>query len=214
MSAASPETPSPVRVAQAIGIILAGIFLLDMMGVFIRMLSATYPASELAAFRNSFGLLPGVLVLLFPERAMRQLRGHSWPGNLREFAMVAENAVLFALAEMSAVRGGDRVDVIQVRPKLIRDLLHALPSSEQPSGEEDGGDGWRVSVQVSAQDSLNKVSVDCERQYFTQLYFREKGDFSRMAEVLLGTADHARKVQLRFNQLGLKVRELKSRLPS
>jgi hypothetical protein len=37
------------------------------------------------------------------------------------------------------------------------------------------------------------------------------GDFARMAEVLLGDSAGARKVQLRFNQLGLKVRELKER---
>jgi hypothetical protein len=30
-----------------------------------------------------------------------------------------------------------------------------------------------------------------------------------MAEVLLGSSEHARKIQLRFNQLGLKVRDLK-----
>jgi hypothetical protein len=30
--------------------------------------------------------------------------------------------------------------------------------------------------------------------------------------VLMGGEEHARKVQLRFNQLGLKVRELKERL--
>jgi len=34
-----------------------------------------------------------------------------------------------------------------------------------------------------------------------------------MAQTLLGDPDGARKVQLRFNQLGLKVRELKARLP-
>ena len=33
-----------------------------------------------------------------------------------------------------------------------------------------------------------------------------------MASVLLGDPDLARKVQLRFNQLGLKVRELKQRI--
>ena len=37
-------------------------------------------------------------------------------------------------------------------------------------------------------------------------------DFAAMAGVLLGDPDGARKVQLRFNQLGLKVRELKEQL--
>jgi len=148
---------------------------------------------------------PGTVVLLFPERAMRQLRAHRWPGNLREFSMVAENAVLFALAELLDLVGGDRTDIIQVRPKLVRDLLGAQPVTELA-----GGQGIQVRLEVH--DTLNKVAQSCERQYFTQLYLQERGDFSAMARILLGDEDAARKVQLRFNQLGLKVRELKARL--
>ena len=40
----------------------------------------------------------------------------------------------------------------------------------------------------------------------------QDSDFGRMARQLLGSDEHARKVQLRFNQLGLKVRELKERI--
>lgn len=151
---------------------------------------------------------PGTLVLLFPERSIRLLRAHEWPGNLREFAMAAENAVLFALAEMSGVQGGDRADVIQVRPKLVRDLLRAAPAR----GSDASADGRTVQVRLEPQDTLNKVSQGCERQYFEHLYLQERGDFSAMSQILLGNPDDARKVQLRFNQLGLKVRELKARL--
>lgn len=150
---------------------------------------------------------PGALVLYFPERSMRLLEGYAWPGNLREFAMVVENAVLFALAEMAAVRG-QRADLVQVRPKLVADLLR-----READAPVDEGDGWRTSVVIRPADTLNRVSVDCERQYFTQLWELCEGDFGGMAERLLGSAEHARKVQLRFNQLGLKVRELKSRAP-
>ena len=146
--------------------------------------------------------------LLFPERSMRLLKGHSWPGNLREFAMTAENAMLFALSEMAMVVGGDRADVVQIRPKLVRDLLRSSPRSE--IAEESAGDSMRISISVQA--SLNKVAQDVERQYFTQLYLREGGDFGAMARVLLGSEEDARRVQLRFNQLGLKVRELKSQI--
>lgn len=144
----------------------------------------------------------GVLTLWFPDRSMRLLEAHSWPGNLREFAMVVENAVLFALAEMAAVRG-ERADLVQVRPKLVADLLRGQP--------EEVEDGWRTTVRIRPADTLNKVAVECERQYFVQLWEEAQGDFGAMAERLLGSAEHARKVQLRFNQLGLKVRELKSR---
>jgi two-component system nitrogen regulation response regulator GlnG len=147
---------------------------------------------------------PNTLWLWFPERVMRRLRAHPWPGNLREFGMVVENVALFVLSEALAVPGGDRPDVIAVRPKLLADLLRG------PSGATD--DGWRVEVSVTAQDTLNRVAVACERQYFEALYLREGGDFGRMAQVLLDDPEAGRKVQLRFNQLGLKVRELKARL--
>ncbi len=51
-------------VLRAVLVCLAGILLLDVMGVFIRVLSATYPASELAALRNFFGMIPSALLLL------------------------------------------------------------------------------------------------------------------------------------------------------
>jgi len=150
----------------------------------------------------------GTLVFLWPERALRHLRRYSWPGNLREFAMVVENAVTFALSELIGVSGGDRVDVIQVRPKLVRDLLSSTGETEP---DEEGG--WPVGVRVRPHDTLNKVAIDLERQVFERLWVQEAGDFAAMARILLGDAAHARKVQLRFNQMGLKVRELKEQIP-
>ena len=129
-------------------------------------------------------------------------------------AMTVENALNLCLAEVVGAgrrpglgRADVRHDVVQVRPKLIRDLLLAVP------GTEDGDEGgWTAEFKVRPHPSLNKVAQDLERQYFTRLYLRERGDFSSMAQVLLGDADAARKVQLRFNQLGLKVRELKEKI--
>jgi DNA-binding NtrC family response regulator len=153
---------------------------------------------------------PGVLVLLFPRRSMDALQKHRWPGNLREFAMVVENAIALALAE--AVSAGqvdaERSDVVQVRSKILRDQLRAVMTLE-PEREVAG---LRIPVRLSAQSGLNKVAQDVERQYFTELYMRHRGDFSGIATVLLGDADASRKVQLRFNQLGLKVRDLKERI--
>jgi len=54
---------SPTPVLAPIIIVLSGIFLLDVMGVFIRILSADYPAQELAVFRNLFGMIPSILLL-------------------------------------------------------------------------------------------------------------------------------------------------------
>jgi DNA-binding NtrC family response regulator len=154
---------------------------------------------------------PRGIVLLLPERSVRLLRRHSWPGNLREFSMTVENAVGLSLAEAIEAgarpgpRGeGERPDVVQVRPKLLRDLLRAVRLPE------DGDDaGVRMELRVRPHEGLNKVAVDVERQYFTRLYLDEKGDFAAMASLLLGDPEGARKVQLRFNQLGLKVRQLR-----
>lgn len=154
----------------------------------------------------------GVVVLLFPDRTLELLRRHRWPGNLREFTMAVENAVTLTLAEsIEAGRseGSSRADVVQVRPKLVRDLLLAGRVADD---EEETDEGWKVEVRVRAHDTLNKIAQDVERQYFTRLYLQEKGDFTTMARLLLGDVDGARKIQLRFNQLGLKVRELKDQV--
>ncbi len=143
------------------------------------------------------------LTLWFPPRVTRMLDAHPWPGNLREFAMVAENAALFALTELAAVPVGERPDLVAVRPKIVADLLGAAVVPEARAPDE----GLRVALRPH--DTLNKVAVDVERQYFVTLWRTHGGDFARMAEVLLGDAGAARKVQLRFNQLGLKVRELR-----
>lgn len=159
---------------------------------------------------------PGTLHLIFPERTLRLLQAHDWPGNLREYAMTIENALLFAVAEMADT--GGRADAVQVRPRLVRDLLGAAvalrdPVSDLPqSVAAPAGPGWPVTVRVTPHRTLNKVAQDCERQFYTQLYLQERGNFGGMARVLLGREEDARKVQLRFNQLGLKVRELKGQL--
>lgn len=167
------------------------------------------------ALAGSLPELAAGVTLLMPERTMRLLRRHRWPGNLREFAMTIENAVTLTLAEaITAGRApwsgpaGERPDVVQLRPKLVRDLLLAVATDD----DEDAS-GWCMDVRVRPHEGLNKVAQDVERQYFTRLYLQERGDFAAMARVLLGDSDSGRKVQLRFNQLGLKVRELKARIP-
>jgi DNA-binding NtrC family response regulator len=150
---------------------------------------------------------PGVVTLWVPERSMRLLRAHRWPGNLREFGMTVENAVLFVLSEMLQANGGDRVDIIQIRPGLFLDLL-ATPAPVDPgSGATEGT--TPILVRVRADETLNRVAVNVERQYFEVLFRLTDGDFSTMAKQLLGSEAHARKVQLRFNQLGLKVRDVR-----
>ena len=56
--------PRPPSLVQAIVLSLMGILLLDTMGAIIKHLVITYPAQQLSAFRNFFGLFPSVLILL------------------------------------------------------------------------------------------------------------------------------------------------------
>lgn len=150
------------------------------------------------------------MAVFMPDRALRHLKAHPWPGNMRELAMTVENALLFALTETLAVPSTGRVDVVQIRPKVVRDLLLSTPLDD--AGVLDGQDGLVLPLRIQAGETLNAVSQECERQYFKRLWVDNEGDFGRMAELLLGDAEHARKVQLRFNQLGLKVRALKESL--
>ncbi len=66
-----------------------------------------------------------------------------------------------------------------------------------------------VTVKLRPADTLNGVAQDVERQFFRHLFRETGGDFGRMAHHLLGDAEKARAVRLRFNQLGLSARALR-----
>jgi len=53
----------PDLVGRAILLNVAGIFLLDLMGVVIKALSGDYGAAELSTYRNLFGMIPSFIVL-------------------------------------------------------------------------------------------------------------------------------------------------------
>ena len=187
-----------------------------------RVLTGSQLASLVAEYRQRAGLTvdggttcaiggslppstPEHMTVYLPNRTVALLRAYRWPGNLRELAMTVENALTFTFAELSGLPLGGRGDLVMVRPKLVRDLLRAVRV-----GDEAPADGVPLTVNLKPQDTLNGVSQDVERQYFVRLWEQEDGDFAAIARVLLGDAAHARKVQLRFNQLGLKVRELRA----
>lgn len=161
---------------------------------------------------------PGQQLLLLPPRTVAMLEGHAWPGNLRELAMTVENAATLALAE--ALEAGRppgvgahqaRADVLQVRPKLMRDLLQATAGAA--SGPEAALDGVpRVTVELQPTDDTRAASQEVERQVYEQLFFRTEGDFSAMAAILLGDPDSGLRVRNRFNALGLRATDLRPRI--
>lgn len=144
----------------------------------------------------------GTLRILFSGRTLKLLRQHYWPGNLREFSMVVENALTFTFTELNGLPPSARADVVVVRPKVVRDLLRAVQQVT-----DDGGAA--ISVNLQPGENISDVMRDVERQILQHLYRRDGQSFSRMAQVLLGDDKQARKVQLRFNQIGLKVRDMR-----
>jgi hypothetical protein len=87
---------------------------------------------------------------------------------------------------------------------LQAEILSASPSSyrENPVFQ----------VHLAAGSTLNAVSVDIERQIYRALYKQCRGRFDKMAGILLGDENAHRKVRLRFNQIGLRVRDLRETL--
>ncbi len=161
------------------------------------------------------GLPAGALGLILPGPAWAQLETHTWPGNVRELAMVLNNLVTFTLVEaVDALRAGLplRSRRLQADTGLLATLLAgyaAIPTEglEIPTGPAMDPDA--VIVNVRGGETLNAVSCEVERQYMVTLFKASGGDFERMAERLLGDPEKGRAVRLRFNQLGLKVRELR-----
>ncbi len=153
------------------------------------------------------------LELLLPEPAWQMLAAHKWPGNTRELENVMQNIVTFTLiGAVDAIRDGMdiRTARLQVDPGLIGELLSGsaiLVESDVPSPSR-GRSARNVDVEINPSSTLNGVSSDVEKQYFLKLFQRTEGDFGEMARILLGDREKSRAVRLRFNQLGLKVREI------
>jgi DNA-binding NtrC family response regulator len=162
--------------------------------------------------------------LLLHQNSYNLLQDFDWPGNFRQFEMVLSNLVTFTLVELVdhveqvEPEGGEleaRPDVIVIQPRTIRDLLRPFAEiggganeTEVNESLSEDGDGLRMSLRLGPAESLNAVSCEVERQYLERLYIHFGGDLSRVATFLLADVDGGRKIQLRMNQLGLKLREL------
>jgi DNA-binding NtrC family response regulator len=176
---------------------------------------AAGPEVLLELERGAAGGERDALVLALPGPAWKLLEGHGWPGNMRELAMVMHNVVAFTfVATVDAIRSGLPLtsNRLQVDPGLVGELL-AGASAIAGAADEDARerDPGGVAVQLAPGPTLNAVANSVERQYFLELFKRTGGDFKRMAELLLDDPSKGRSVRLRFNQLGLKVRELTGR---
>ncbi len=178
------------------------------------------PAANLAP-RDAFSVF-------LSKRMMAQMIAHPWPGNHRELRMLTLNAVTFTLVEN--LDAGETVEkkperapaVLALSDELLDRLMGKLgpvesppappagPSAAGPAGPLGPQGERRIEIEVRQGPSFVKIAADVERHYLRSLFDAASGDLERMAKELLGPAGSARKVHLRLNQLGLRLRELRS----
>jgi DNA-binding NtrC family response regulator len=158
-------------------------------------------------------------------RALALLTAHSWPGNHRELKLLISNALVFALVQQldSSLQQQERAPAALVIPEsLVEQLLGAPEEPAKQSGALPAAGGARtrgaleapgqrrVEVAVKAGQSFSEISADVERQYLMALFDAHEGNLDLVAAELFGPGANRRKVHLRMNQLGLKLRELRS----
>jgi DNA-binding NtrC family response regulator len=156
----------------------------------------------------------GVRFLLSPS-SLAALKGHPFPGNVRELEMLIGNAAVFALADaLSAAESRRAVPeaarTIPIPAKLVRDLLRKSWPSPSPSSLASGANELRLPFYPAP--TLHEAVTAVERAIYEKLYAESDGDFAAMAKRLLTgeAAKNARRVRLRYNQLGLRIRKPRS----
>ena len=159
-------------------------------------------------------LADGAPTTFIPERAMQRLVAHPWPGNHRELKLFALNALVFSLVQQGAgkAHGGRPVTVSEAVVDELLDNVSAPPPS-RPTVTGAPGER-RIEVAVRAGRTFAEISADVERQYLTALFHAHGGSLDRIAVELFGSGANRRKVHLRMNQLGLRVRGLRGELSS
>jgi two-component system nitrogen regulation response regulator GlnG len=151
---------------------------------------------------------PRGIAIVLSKNSTAELRRHSFPGNVRELELLVANAAVFTIADaLSAAHEGRAHGAARILPvpdKLVRELLAAgTPNAPRRTSAK-----GLAELEVRAAATLHGVAHHLERQLYERLFAETSGDFEAMALRLLDKPGPtgARKVRLRFNQLGLKVR--------
>ncbi len=148
--------------------------------------------------------------------ALSRLQAHHWPGNHRELKLLAINALVFALVQhldAPEVQSERAPAVLAVPDALLDQLLGRPPAkvmlARPPASERRLEGERRVEISLKPGQSFADISADVERQYLMALFTGLDGDLDRMAAELFGPGANRRKVHLRMNQLGLRLRVLR-----
>ncbi|RMG97246.1 MAG: sigma-54-dependent Fis family transcriptional regulator [Deltaproteobacteria bacterium] len=184
------------------------------------------PAVTIAIGRSIPPARRDTLTFLFHRQSFDELLRFTWPGNFRQFEMFLSNLVTLTLVDLvedsgdpsPTVAGGrPRTDVVPVQPRVVRELLRPMKgvgTGGREAGTEAGHTAAdEVIVRIVPGRTLHDVAASVERQYLEALYMRHGGRLGEVAQALLADPNASRKVQLRMNQLGMRLRELKRRLP-
>jgi two-component system nitrogen regulation response regulator GlnG len=153
------------------------------------------------------------VIFTLGPRSSAALHAHGWPGNVRELSLLVLSAAVLTLGDalhaLEHGRGarGEPARVLPVSARLVRELL--AQSWPDAGARASGG---AASGMPAPAASLHELSRALEKQMFERLFAETQGDFEQMAAQLLhGDArSNARRVQLRFNQLGLRARALRA----
>jgi len=153
--------------------------------------------------------------IFLSRAALERFTAHPWPGNHRELKLLATSALVFTLIHhLDALQreGGDRAPaVLAIADHLVERLL-AGTGAQPPQRPRaiSSAKGRRVEIALRAAATFAEVSADVERQYLRALFESSNGDLEKMGKELLGPSGNRRKVHLRMNQLGLRLRELRA----
>ena len=161
--------------------------------------------------------------IFLSQSALTRLQAHGWPGNQRELKLLATNALVFSLVQqLDAPEGRTQraPAVLSINDSLIDQLL-GRPAVQPPApvipGPKAGPRGApgdrRVEILLKPAQSFAELSADVERQYLMALFHVHAGDLESMAVELFGPGATRRKVHLRMNQLGLRLRNLRGAGP-
>ena len=91
------------------------------------------------------------------------------------------------------------VALFDVEARPVFDLLAGALAAEGPAA--------RLALDAPRASSVAAFRRSVEREAFRTLYRESGGSFERMSERMTGSVRHARAARLRFNRLGLSVRE-------
>lgn len=94
LQAARKTAQSPAASLKAIGLLLLALLCFDLMSILVRVLSATYAAPELSAYRNILGVIPSLALLVYTGEL--RFRGSAMKITRWRLALMRGVAVAFA----------------------------------------------------------------------------------------------------------------------